>query len=392
MMVHENHIHRNRRKEFILFVYLLFDSFQDVHGYIVVNDNISTGLRIPQKVSSLNKEEATLSLPNDMNTQTMQIDNEATNNIDVRKNSEVKIESLSFLSRPHNLLSANRFAAPTMTTQNADPKVLTFSPLESWSMSKLDRWYSSSQSIKCPFFRRRYGDSLDVMESLMKHTIIRRERWHLMGAPQAHRPAGTNNKLNKVKYKGLSPKQLQEYILNDWKAETGKGYYITGKLTTAIYRDDTLFLGPDPDLPLSGLRKYVGVATHLFDYHSSSAELESLEMILNNKSNTNANNNNNKDVKEEEDEEETNIALVARWKLRGKLRLPWRPILPTLSGKTIYHIDNEGLIYCHEESWDSSALEVFCYTFLPKIANRIWPNSINDDDDDDDDDKGERIR
>ncbi|OEU12671.1 hypothetical protein FRACYDRAFT_243928 [Fragilariopsis cylindrus CCMP1102] len=247
-----------------------------------------------------------------------------------------------------------------MTAQNADPKVLTFSPLEAWSMSKLDRWYSSSQSIKCPFFRRRYGDSLDMMEGLMKHTIIRKERWHLMGAPQAHRPAGTNNKLNKVKYKGLSPKQLQEYILNDWKAETGKGYYITGKLTTAIYRDDALFLGPDPDLPLSGLRKYVGVATHLFDYHSSSTELESLEIIQNNNTNNNNNNNNNssKDVKEElEEEEETNIALVARWKLR--------------------------------ESWDSSALEVFCCTFLPKIANRIWPNSNNDDDDDD---KGERIR
>ena len=392
MMKHENFIHRNRRKQFILFVYLLFDSFQDVHGYVVINDNILTRLRIPRKVSSLSKEEIIPSLPNDMNTETMQIDNELTNSIVVQKNSEVIIESSSLLSRPLNFLSANHFAAPTMTTQNADPKSLTFSPLEAWSMSKLDRWYSSSQSIKCPFFRRRYGDSLDMMEGLMKHTIIRKERWHLMGAPQAHRPAGTNNKLNKVKYKGLSPKQLQEYILNDWKAETGKGYYITGKLTTAIYRDDALFLGPDPDLPLSGLRKYVGVATHLFDYHSSSTELESLEIIQNNNTNTNNNNNNNnKDVKEElEEEEETNLALVARWKLRGKLRLPWRPILPTLSGKTIYHIDNEGLIYCHEESWDSSALEVFCCTFLPKIANRIWPNSNNNDDDDDD--KGERIR
>jgi flavodoxin len=390
MMKHENYISRNRRKRLAIFVYFLFDSFQDVHGYIVINDNISRRLRIPQKVSSLNKEETILSLPNNdgMNTQTIQIVNEPT-----MGNSEGKIESLSLLSRPLAFLSANQFAATTMTTQNTDTKASTFSPLESWSMSKLDRWYSSSQSIKCPFFRRRYGDSLDMMEGLMKHTIIRKECWHLMGAPQAHRPAGTNNKLNKVKYKGLSPKQLQNYILDDWKADTGKGYYITGKLTTAIYRDDTLFIGPDPDLPCSGLRKYVGVATHLFDYHASSAKLESLEMIQNNKNNIKTNN--NKDVKEEEEEEETTIALVARWKLRGKLRLPWRPNIPKLSGKTIYHIDNEGLIFCHEESWDCSALEVFFHTFLPKIANRIWPNSSsnnNNDDDDDDDDKSERIR
>ena len=75
-MKHENFIHRNRRKQFILFVYLLFDSFQDVHGYVVINDNILTRLRIPRKVSSLSKEEIIPSLPNDMNTEAMQIENE----------------------------------------------------------------------------------------------------------------------------------------------------------------------------------------------------------------------------------------------------------------------------------------------------------------------------
>jgi hypothetical protein len=230
----------------------------------------------------------------------------------------------------------------------------TLSPLEAWCLSRLDRWYSTSQSLKCPFFRRRSGDLLDTLELAVKHVIIRKECWPLMGPPQAHRPAGTNKKTNSIKYNGLSLSQLYVLVLDDWKPETdGKGYYITGKLTTQIYRDDCLFLGPDPDMPIHGLRKYVGVASHLFDYDTSRATLHSLDTVL--------------------DDFDTCQALVAKWTMSGILRLPWKPSLPTFSGQTTYHIDEGGLIFCHEEKWDCSVIRAFCHTLLPDfVVRNIW--------------------
>eukprot|EP00980_Cylindrotheca_fusiformis_P028034 scaffold22577_cov122-Cylindrotheca_fusiformis.AAC.13 len=125
----------------------------------------------------------------------------------------------------------------------------------------------------------------------------------------------------------------------DWDVESGKGYYITGKLTTAIYRDDCLFDGDDPDQPIKGVRKYIGVAARLFDYKTSNCTLKSLDIV--------------------ED------ALVANWKLEATLRLPWKPRLPTMHGSTRYSFDDDGLIARHEESWDMPALEAFGRTFFP---------------------------
>jgi hypothetical protein len=249
---------------------------------------------------------------------------------------------------PHTRIQQSTSVISSQTS----PTDTVLSPLEVWCLSSLDKWYAKSQSFKCPFMRRRSGDLLDTLELIMKHMVIRKECWPLTGPLQAHRPAGTNKKTNTIKYKGRSLAELYDYVLQDWKPETdGKGYYITGKLTTPIFRDDCWFLGPDPDMPIHGLRKYVGVASHLFDYDTSRAILQSLEMIP-----------------------EEN-ALIAKWTLSGILRLPWRPALPTFSGTTIYHIDNDGLIFSHEESWDCSVMRAFCHTLFPDLANAIWNNS-----------------
>jgi hypothetical protein len=167
-----------------------------------------------------------------------------------------------------------------------------------------------------------------------------------MGTPQAWRPAGHNKKQNNIKHKHRSLQELKNYVYNDWKPETRKGYYVTGKLTTAIYRDDCRFLSPDPDMPIRGLRKYVGVAAHLFDFHESESALKSLEIV--------------------------DDTLVAEWQLKGILKLPWRPQLPTFCGKTVYYFDDEGLIERHEESWDMTVSHAFCQTLLPELAAKIW--------------------
>jgi hypothetical protein len=45
---------------------------------------------------------------------------------------------------------------------------------------------------------------------------------------------------------GLSKELLLDVIRSDWKPESKKGYYVTGRLSPSIYRDDCVFDGPDP--------------------------------------------------------------------------------------------------------------------------------------------------
>jgi hypothetical protein len=230
-------------------------------------------------------------------------------------------------------------------------RVAVLNPLEVWWLSHLDAWYKHSQSIKCPFFRRRIGDTLDNLETIIKHTIIRPECWDLMGPPQAWRPAGSNYKQSRIKYLGLSTERLKNYITDDWKPSTGKGYYVTGKVTTAIYRDDCFFGGPDPDMPIRGLRKYLGVAAHLFDSKTSRADLLDFEVL-------------------------DNVTLQAHWQMQGILKLPWHPHLPVFRGETTYHLDSQGLIERHEETWDLSVAQAFVATLFPKVANSIWKEKL----------------
>jgi hypothetical protein len=227
------------------------------------------------------------------------------------------------------------------------------SPWEAACLVRMDRWYTKSQTLKCPFMRRRLGDVLDTTEVLMKHTVIRPACWPLLGPPQAWRPAGRSKKMIE-KYKGLSLEQIKTLLEGDWKTHNHKGYYVTGKLTAAIYRNDCQFTGPDPDMPIRGIRKYMGVAAHLFDQKDSGAELLSLEEIIQHPSSS------------------SGRALLAHWQMHGILRLPWKPHLPVFQGTTTYFLDEEGLIEHHAETWNISAVRAFCQTLWPEMARRLW--------------------
>lgn len=221
------------------------------------------------------------------------------------------------------------------------------SPLESWCVTHMELLYSRSLSMKCPFFRRRMTDFLDATDMVMRFLVIRHKSLDLIGPP----PGCRSTKMSRVKVSNLSMEDLCDVIRKDWREDTNKGYYITGKLNTTIYRDDCLFDGPDPDMPVRGLRKYLNAASHLFDHSKSYAELTALEVIE--KSNESS-------------------YIVARWRIRGVLHLPWRPQLPEWTGSTAYHFDENGLIHRHVESWDITVLEAFTETLFPEVANKIW--------------------
>jgi len=173
-----------------------------------------------------------------------------------------------------------------------------------------------------------------------------------------------------TKHRNLDVATIASIIEGDWTDALGrdKGYYITGRLNSTIYRDDCLFDGPDPDMPVRGLRKYLSAASHLFDGKRSFAQLLSIEYdtgVVGGDGDNGL-------------KQQSNGVVEVRWRLGGVLMLPWRPIVKPWTGMTRYHLDEDGLIYYHEEMWDISVLEAFVCTVWPDLGERIWgpPGSI----------------
>ncbi|KAG7373153.1 DUF2358 domain containing protein [Nitzschia inconspicua] len=214
-----------------------------------------------------------------------------------------------------------------------------FNVFERWCLSRLETWYAMSQRVKCPFFRRRYGDGLDHLEWVLRHLVIRRSCCDAMGPAQACRSID-----NGYKSQHLPVQTIVRILESDWEGKrNSNGYYVTGILSSYIYRDDCLFTSPDPDLPIRGLRKYLGVASHLFDSKTSSSQLLSLKAVENSHP----------------------ISIQATWRMQLTIRLPWKPKLPSLMGSTTYYLDDENLIYHHHETWDRDVSVLFWAIFIP---------------------------
>ncbi|KAI3988604.1 hypothetical protein MKX01_026968 [Papaver californicum] len=110
-------------------------------------------------------------------------------------------------------------------------------------------------------------------------------------------------------------------------------YFLTGNFSSAIYTEDCIF--EDPTIKFSGRDLYsrnLKLLVPFFD--SPSLILQQIE----------------KDMSSE-----VNFVL-ATWKLRTYLRLPWRPLI-SIEGSTVYELNDEFKIFRHCESWNISALE-----------------------------------
>ena len=115
---------------------------------------------------------------------------------------------------------------------------------------KINSLYEQCIKIKCPFFRRRAFDMIESITSVMRFIIINR-----------HKSIDSfeffdNNILkfeNDTKVYNLDMTDISKIIQSDWEGNyNGKGYYITGRLSKYIYKDNCIFDGPDPDMPIKG--------------------------------------------------------------------------------------------------------------------------------------------
>jgi hypothetical protein len=267
------------------------------------------------------------------------------------------------------------------------------SPLSSHQtfFADLDALYTeASTTIKCPFFKRRIADTIDNVAMITRFLIIRHKSlWPVFGiddlgqdgyALQMQVPGckaiGRHIQVDQdgksVKHMNLPIETIRDVIVQDWRvhpqpgsktSSLNTGYYITGKLNSTIYTDDCMFDGPDPDMPVKGLRKYLGAASNLFDSSKSSATLLDIQ-IVEIEPGTQS--------KSQAHSQYGNKVIEVKWRLQGVLMLPWRPSVKPWSGWTRYHFDENGLIAYHEEGWDISVLEAFVGTILPEVGERIW--------------------
>lgn len=111
-------------------------------------------------------------------------------------------------------------------------------------------------------------------------------------------------------------------------------YYVTGRLTTDLYRDDCLFDGPDPDGHVRGVYKFCDAAAGLFDKRLSRVDL--IDIYI-----------------------RDSCHIVAEWRLQGALMLPWRPYIKPYLGSTVYEFDESGLVSSHVETWQISVYDAF---------------------------------
>lgn len=270
----------------------------------------------------------------------------------------------------------------------------------------LDTIYTeASTTIKCPFFRRRIADTIDNVAMIMRFLIIRHKSlWPAFGIIDAtptptdlglnllqvpgckamgkHIQIDTNGK--SVKHCNLPIETIRDVIVKDWRSDSdayaimkpcslNKGYYITGKLNSTIYTDDCLFDGPDPDMPVKGLRKYLGAASNLFDSNKSSATLLDIQIIDVDVSPHKAK------TRSRSRSQYGNKVVEVKWTMEGVLMLPWRPRVKPWSGWTRYYLDDNGLIAYHEEGWDISVMEAFVGTVLPELGAKIWGDGMGVD-------------
>lgn len=213
------------------------------------------------------------------------------------------------------------------------------------------RIFDCSIKVRCPFYKRRAVDFIEGLHYL-KHMI---EHDGKVGLPyMVKRDIFNHQKLGKAKLTGLTMAQICESIYQDWCPSTahlpGKGYYITGRLNQSIYRYDCIFQGPDPDMPVFGLWKYLLSVSQLFNVKNSKAEL----------------------IKPLEIDQRT---IIAQWRIEGQINLPWKPYVKPWIGKTIYHIDEDGLIARHEETWEIGVLEAFLGILQPSSSSIITSSS-----------------
>ena len=218
--------------------------------------------------------------------------------------------------------------------------------------SSIGQMADDAASIRCPFWRTRAYDALESALSVANFVAARHKSfldrpWLPGSEASLFEPLALPARPMGEKRIGLSVEEVMEVVREDMEE---RAYYVTGRLTSSVYSDTCFFDSPDPDMPVKSLARYSDALHGLFDPSLSAIELLGLERVC-------------------------ERSFVARWRLSGALKLPWRPRIKPYLGATRYELDESGLIVSHSEEWSVSAVEAFSSTLWPALGGPAAPEA-----------------
>ncbi|CAM6115953.1 unnamed protein product [Calypogeia fissa] len=123
-------------------------------------------------------------------------------------------------------------------------------------------------------------------------------------------------------------------------------YPVTGNLTESIYNENCRF--QDPTIDIQGVKKYTAALQFLFEPDTSKHEILNIEVT-------------------------GPRTVQVDWRLRGYMKLPWRPYIPPYEGTTTYTTDESGLIVSHSETWKISPFTAFIQALTPSFLSKDAP-------------------
>jgi len=145
----------------------------------------------------------------------------------------------------------------------------------------------------------------------------------------------TAERIGGPKLTGLSPEEIKETLSRNLREGQ---YFITGDLTPEIFADDCRFKDPTNDI--RGLARYVRALGLLFDASYSAVRLRDISVT-------------------------GPRTIEAEWTLGGYLKFGWHPRVEPFVGRTVYTLNDHGLISFQDQTWSISAGEALRETFTP---------------------------
>jgi len=168
--------------------------------------------------------------------------------------------------------------------------------------------------------------------------------------PKGSRPRGNENgAVAAGKTTGLSPEEMARRLSIDLsRGAHGKGgYFLTGDLSTDLFRDDCVF--EDPTTRVDSLSQYKKALSLLFDPDRSTVELlgDGLSVVS----------------------RDGPTVITGRLRSRGFLRVaPWNPYVKAYETTITYTLDPDtGLVARQDQVWTKDASEALKETFTPSF-------------------------
>mmetsp|Transcript_35645 Transcript_35645/g.72650 ORF Transcript_35645/g.72650 Transcript_35645/m.72650 type:complete len:334 (+) Transcript_35645:91-1092(+) len=261
------------------------------------------------------------------------------------------------------LASSHSFALTTPSLR----RPLTLTRTASSLGNKLEQFDPSA--IRCPFFRRRASDLLEAAVLCGRWLASRHKSIDLTFGLF---PLTTLARPSEVKLIAANARKLRDLPLTSLAALLSDDFalrqcQVTGRLSREIFDESCIFDGPDPDMPVTGVGKYLSASRNLFNHAQSRCDLLGVGLVPAPP----------KYLGDGHDRKEPTgtwaghkgEGVLVLWRIEGTINLPWHPSIKPYLGATLFQrqcVSSEenghGLITQATEWWSTSAADAFLST------------------------------